>query len=199
MSKVPSKECAEYIARDGNAAADVVNKFSNKWIEYANISSDQMYDILSKGNGSRPDVSTYLTDEYIHKHLSKFNNGFTVIQTNNAYEKFTTNNKLVGNPKDNTLFVMPKEYCDKIFSEANGDVAYIEKALGFSEGHFAKNGGTMWRIDVDDVSKCNLTIPNGNESGANSFGIPGGYTSGGVPEAVSDTIKLSEAKVTRLN
>lgn len=42
----------------------------------------------------------------------------------------------------------------------------------------------LWRQDIDDVSKCNLRIPNGNESGANSFWIPGGYTSGGVPEAI---------------
>lgn len=190
---------AKYVVDHGDGAAYIVSKFGNNGIDYADISSDTMYDILSKERGNRPDVSTYLTDEYIQKHLSKFENGFTVIQTNESYNRYTIRGQLVGNPNDNTLFVMPKDYCDKIFSEANGDVAYIEEALGFQKGHFSKNGGTMWRIDVDDVSKCNLRIPNGNETGASSLWIPGGYTSGGVPEAVSDTIKLSEAKVTRLN
>lgn len=59
--------------------------------------------------------------------------------------------------------------------------------LGFDEGHFAKGGGLV-RIDVEDIADLNLRIPNGNEYGANSHWIPGGYTDGGVPEAVSDLI-----------
>lgn len=57
-------------------------------------------------------------------------------------------------------------------------------------------GAVAWRIAVDDISDCNLRIPNGNESGASSLWIPGGYTSGGIPEAISDIIPLSKAKVT---
>lgn len=79
--------------------------------------------------------------------------------------------------------------------KANGDISYIEKALGFSEGHFSEGA---WRIDIDNISELNLRLPNGNEYGANSYWIPGGYTSGGIPEAISDTIPLSEANVQKL-
>jgi len=40
-----------------------------------------------------------------------------------------------------------------------------------------------------------LRIPSGNEGGANGQWIPGGYTSGGVPEAVLD---LSETPFTEI-
>jgi len=32
----------------------------------------------------------------------------------------------------------------------------------------------------------NIRIPSGNEAGANNQWVPGGYTNGGVPEAVMD-------------
>ena len=42
-------------------------------------------------------------------------------------------------------------------------------------------------------------MPNGNETGANTLWVPGGYTYGGIPEAVSDTIPLSEARLTMID
>lgn len=44
------------------------------------------------------------------------------------------------------------------------------------------------RIDISDLDGLNLRMPSGNEVGANSHWIPGGYTDGGVPEAVTDLI-----------
>ena len=54
------------------------------------------------------------------------------------------------------------------------------------------------RIDVIDVADLHIRIPSGNEAGANSWWVPGGSTSGGVPEAVSDLIPKSRIIVTRL-
>ena len=69
--------------------------------------------------------------------------------------------------------------------------------LGFPEGYF-KNGCGLVRNDVDDISGMNLCMPSGNKAGANSLWVSGGYTLGGVPEAIMDTIPLSAAKVTRI-
>ena len=44
----------------------------------------------------------------------------------------------------------------------------------------------------------NIRIPSGNETGANKLWVPGGYTSGGVPEAITNTIPLKNAKITRI-
>lgn len=55
------------------------------------------------------------------------------------------------------------------------------------------------RIDVDDVTGLNLRLPSGNETGANSLWIPGGYTSGNVPEAVTDIIPLDKTTISRIN
>ena len=57
----------------------------------------------------------------------------------------------------------------------------------------------MVRVDVDDVTGLNLRLPSGNETGANSLWIPGGYTSGNVPEAISDIIPLKQATISRIN
>ena len=67
----------------------------------------------------------------------------------------------------------------------------LEDALGLDPG-FLSNGNTVAAV-IDPADLDNLRIPSGNEGGANDQWIPGGFTSGGVPEAVVD---LSEAPFT---
>ena len=143
--------------------------------------------ITSIPKGERPDPTTYLSQEYIKEHLAQFDDGVSIIMTEQNYEKFVLGNDYIGIPDDGTQFVLPKGVCDDVAREADGDISVYEKMLGFDEGHFAKGGGLV-RIDVEDIADLNLRIPNGNEYGANSHWIPGGYTDGGVPEAVSDLI-----------
>jgi len=39
----------------------------------------------------------------------------------------------------------------------------------------------------------NIRVPSGNEAGAwQGYWVPGGYTDGGIPEAVTDQIKASD-------
>jgi len=147
--------------------------------------------------GIRPNPKKYLSKRYINKHLSKFNDGASVIQTEWAYSRYSKSNGFVGVPDDNSLFVMPKNYCDEIISKADGDISIIEESLGFPKGYFSDGGGLV-RIDVDDISKINIRIPSGNETGANNLWIPGGFTSGGVPEAITDIIPLNDTIITRL-
>ena len=155
-------------------------------------------EIVSIPKGSRPDPSTYLSKAFIDTHLSQFDDGLSVIQTEWAYGRYSEMNGFVGVPDDNTLFVMPKKYCDEVVAKANGDISIIEKELGFPIGYFSDGGGLV-RIDVDDVTSLNLRLPSGNETGANSLWIPGGYTSGNVPEAITDIIPLDKTTISRVN
>lgn len=63
--------------------------------------------------------------------------------------------------------------------------------------------GGVIRIDVEDISDLNIRIPSGNETGANSLWFPGGFTSGGIAEAITDTITdtipLTKAIITKLD
>lgn len=155
--------------------------------------------ITSIPKGSRPDPSKYLSKEYIDAHLAQFEDGASIIMTKRQYIKYVKGSSNIGILEDGTQFVMPKNLCDDIAAQANGSVNFFEKSLGFDEGHFADGGGLI-RIDVGNLDNVNLRMPLGNEIGANNHWIPGGYTDGGVPEAVTYLIPndLSNVTVTEL-
>ncbi|MCA2009700.1 hypothetical protein [Tritonibacter mobilis] len=79
---------------------------------------------------------------------------------------------------------MPKREFERMIQDARGDLSIIEKELGFDPGHLTSGKYQPVLIDPDDFS--GLRVPTGNEGGANEFWLPGGYTSGGMPEAVMD-------------
>ena len=60
----------------------------------------------------------------------------------------------------------------------------MEQLLGFDPGAL---GDCPIRIDISKPQGLRMTT--GNESGANSYWIPGGYTAGGIPEAVIDQVQ----------
>ena len=167
-------------------------------LKNAGLDKIKIDEIVSIPKGTRPDPATYLSKEYMDMHLSQFDDGLSVIQTEWAYGRYSEINGFVGVPDDNTVFVLPKKYCDGVVLRANGDISIIEKELGFPKGYFSDGGGLV-RVDVDDVTGLNLRLPSGNETGANSLWIPGGYTSGNVPEAISDIIPLKQATISRIN
>ena len=162
------------------------------------LTQSKIEDIINTPKGSRPDPSSYLSQEYIDAHLAQFDDGVSVIQTEWAYSRYSETNGFVGVPDDNSLFVMPKNYCDDVIARANGNISIIEKKLGFPEGYFSDGGGLI-RIDALNTSELNIRIPSGNETGANKLWIPGGKTSGGVPEAITNTIPLKDTTITRIN
>lgn len=108
---------------------------------------------------------------------------------------YNKGNPTIGIVADQSQFVMPKEFGDKVILRANGDVSKIEFELGFDAGHFAEGGGLI-RIDVSDLSEVGLRLPSGNEFGANSHWLPGGFTDGGVPEGVTGLIPNNSINVT---
>ena len=195
------KDALDVIGEYGDEALDSLKKGMTPdevRLDKGILSSEKIKEIVNTPKGSRPDPTTYLSKEYIDAHLAQFDDGISVIQTEWAYGRYTEINGFVGVPDDNTLFVMPKDYCDGVIGRANGNMSIIEMELGFPEGYF-KNGGGLVRIDVDDISGLNIRIPSGNEMTANELWIPGGYTSGGVPEAITDIIPIAKTSITRIN
>ena len=153
-------------------------------------SPDKISNILKATKGTRPNPSTYFSKTYIHELLAQFHDGVSLVMTRRTYDKLVKDKPFIGYP-DGTQFVTPKSIMDDIAVQANGDVHVFEEKLGFKTGHFEKGGGLV-RIDVKiNPDKLNLRIPSGNEGGANELWIPGGHTSGGIPEAVSDKIPNS--------
>jgi hypothetical protein len=128
--------------------------------------------ILSIKKGERPDPATYLSQDYITSHLSQFEGGVTKISASSP-------NGVVGPPGG--TFVMPKTVADKLIAESGGDVTKLEKLLSLEPGTLGSNP-----VRIDITSPSGLRMPSGNELGANSQWIPGGYTGGGIPEATID-------------
>lgn len=167
-----------------------------KWLGKAPLTAEKVQEILATPKGERPDPSAYLDKKYICRHLKEFRSGVSFVMGLDNYVMFVVARKFIGR-EDNSCFVMPKTVCDDIAKAANGNLAVYEQTLGFEPGYFRGHGGLV-RIDVLDVDDLHIRIPSGNEAGANAWWLPGGYTSGGVPEAVSDLIPKSRILVTRL-
>ena len=60
------------------------------------------------------------------------------------------------------------------------------------------SGQNLIRIDVDNPTNLNLRQPPKNNSGANNNFVPGGKTSGGISEIVTDLIPPEKVWVTPL-
>ncbi len=150
----------------------------------ADISFDVVSKIISTEKGYRPEANTYLSQKYIDTHLRMFRGGVTKI----AAEK---PNRALGSPLG--TYVMPKSSADILISQVNGDITQLENLLGLSPGYLG-----MHPVRIDIENPHGLRMPNGNEVGANEQWTPGGYTSGGTPEAVIDQVPLEKLIVTEL-
>jgi hypothetical protein len=62
----------------------------------------------------------------------------------------------------------------------------LGKRLGYPSGSLANGGFTI--VNIQNPKDYNMHIPSGNEHGANSEWIPGGYTSGGILEVILEHV-----------
>ena len=87
-------------------------------------------------------------------------------------------------------------YLDDVVKEAKGNMRVIEQKLGLEFGFLNDNDVMIVLIKKEDF--INPRFPTGNEIGVNNLWIPGGLTSGGIPELVMDfslSSKFSEIKI----
>lgn len=143
-----------------------------------NIPKDKFDAIVTTPKGSRPDPSTYMSKADIDAHLQPFRDtGAVRFTSRDAYKQYGT----LGPPG---AFSIPRSEFDAVMKRTGGDLGKVEQELGLEAGTLT-NGQTMVAY-IKPADLNNLQMPNGNEPGANPYWIPGGYTSGGVPEATID-------------
>ena len=134
----------------------------------------------------RPEPEGYLHPDYLEAHKHLFDNGAAKFQKFQPSESW--NEGIVGG-NDGTSFWLSKDHADIIQDIARGDNRIYETLLGFDDGYLGD--GPLYRLDVtpEVVAEKGISIPSGNEAGANNWWRPGGRTyPGDMPEGVMKDI-----------
>ena len=140
--------------------------------------------LISTENGERLDPSRYISHQEIETHLNMFKDGVVKVISKEGFNKSVM--KFDGNigPEEGH-YVMPKFIYDKAVLASDGNPRVLEELLGFDRGYL---GDSPLTINVKNPK--NLRMPSGNEPGAwQGLWEPGGFTKGGIPEAVVDQFK----------
>lgn len=126
----------------------------------------------------------------IEAHLAKFDDGAVRFTSKSGISKHGTYGPDGG-------FVIPKSEFERVMLESKGDLRIVEQKLGLDKGYLSNSDTVVVVIEKNNIS--GLRMPSGNESGANKFWKPGGYTSGGVVEAVMDFSHKPQGTILNLN
>lgn len=148
----------------------------------AGLTDEQVEEIREIPNGEKPEPESYLDQEYIDDHLSKFEeSGCYKIVSDRRGEPSGT----IG---DEGVFVLNGEEVNQMIDDANGDPRKLEESLGMPEGYL---GDDPYIIRCDDPQ--NLRMADGNEPNAwQDEWCPAGTTRGGMDEAVIDPMDEGE-------
>ena len=148
-------------------------------------------EIVGIGKPNRPAPSTYMSKEEIERHLAPFQEtGAVRFTSRSRYEEKGT----IG-PPNGTYAISMQEF-ESIMERTEGDLTKVEKILGLNPGDLS--GGDTMVVHIAPGDLDGLRVPDGNEPGANEHWLPGGVTSGGVPEATinaPDTLRFTEIKL----
>lgn len=139
-------------------------------------------EVISIPKGIRPNPSNYLKWGYRHRHQRNFRRGASFLTPKYILDKY--GRATLG--RQDGLFVMSKKQMDDLLQKANGQLTFIENALGIPAGLW--NNVVLLRIDIRRPKRLHLRIPSGNEIGANELWIPGGKLPNGYLESVVDPV-----------
>jgi hypothetical protein len=160
--------------------------------------------IVVLGNGNRPNVDCYFPAELTNMHLTEYVSGGGSAFVP-AYWSVVGNFSQVGVPGSGQ-WVSPYSVQTDLLNgcPTAGDPTgtCILSGIGITPSNWSMfewnrgNTGTnrVLRINIDttNIQSLNLRMPNGNEVGANNLWLPGGYTSGGLSEAIVDVIPMGK-------
>jgi hypothetical protein len=144
--------------------------------------------VLAISKGHRPPPSDYLDKNYIDEHLKEFDGGGSRFMTKSSFDNFG-----IGQT-DGTSFIMPSSEADAIIASSKGAPRALEAALGLPDK--ALDSAQLLRVDIANPQSAGLSIPSGNEVGANSLWIPGGKLPNGSSEAIIDASSLLPDQIT---
>lgn len=159
------------------AAGQAFNRGIEATAQKLGIDPAKLQGIVDTPKGQRPAPSTYLSADQISNHLKLFDEGAVRFTSRSGVEKYGTLGPDGG-------FVMPASEFQALMADTGGDLAAVEKRLGLDAGYLSDSDTLVAYIERSDIN--GLRVPSGKEGGANDHWIPGGYTSGGVPEGVMD-------------
>jgi hypothetical protein len=143
-------------------------------------------EVTNTAKGQRPvDPRGYLPAEYYDRHIALFNDGAVRFTSQNSLEQF-------GTLGPNGGFVMPKSEFDNLLYDTGGNLRLIEQKLELPVGYYG-DGSDLLIAHIKPENMNGLRLPSGNELGAmDGLWISGGYTKGGIPEAVMDFENVTE-------
>jgi hypothetical protein len=119
----------------------------------------------------------------IASHLERFREGASYLLPESSYVGFVAGKGSIGRPDG--LYVSTRSAMDDLLATARGDLAFVKARLGIEPDVWNER---LWRVDVANPLMHNARLPSGMEEGANDVFIWGGYTRGGMPEAVIDPV-----------
>jgi RHS repeat-associated protein len=117
------------------------------------------------------------------RHLAQFEGGSSVFVPESVLTNTVPRFGQLGRPDG--LFVTTPSAADSIERAAEGNLSRLKELLGIPADEWNE---PIFRLDIDPSSQQRLRMPTGQETGANKLFVPGGYTSGGIPEAVIDPV-----------
>lgn len=162
-------------------------------LPHAKLSAEDSASILELKNGERPKPEEIYSKADIETHLSLFDDGVVKVMSK---ESFDDANKRfggsIGHP--NGQYVLPKSVYEQALKASNGDPRMLEELLALDPGYL---GDSPVLIDIKNYQ--NIRMPSGNEPGAwDGLWVPGGYTKGGIPEAVIDQIQKGDYLISNI-
>lgn len=162
-------------------------------LPHPKLSVEDRASILELKNGERPDPVEVYSRSDIDTHLSLFDDGIVKVMSK---ESFNDANKRfggsIGHPKGQ--YVLPKYVYEQALKASNGNPRVLEELLALEPGYL---GDSPVLIEIKNHQ--NLRMPSGNEPGAwDGLWVPGGYTKGGIPEAVIDQIQKGDYLVSNI-
>ena len=168
-------------------------KMELKKLPHAKLSAEDSASILELKNGERPKPEEIYSKSDIETHLSLFDGGVVKVMSR---ESFNDANKRfggsIGHP--NGQYVLPKSVYEQALKASNGDPRVLEELLALESGYL---GDSPVLIDIKNYQ--NIRMPSGNEPGAwDGLWVPGGYTKGGIPEAVIDQIQKGDYLISNI-
>ncbi|HFH9945957.1 TPA: hypothetical protein ACGO80_000144 [Streptococcus suis] len=156
-------------------------------LPHINLSKKVEDGLVSTNNGSRTSPHHVYSVEEIARHLAMFDDGAIKVMSFDSYDYGLQNYGATIGHQDGH-FVMPKSVFDKAVKASDGNPRILEELLGLDQGYL---GDKPVVIDIQHYK--NIRMPSGNEPGAwDGFWEPGGYTQGGIPEAVIDQLNETD-------
>ncbi|MDD5705615.1 MAG: hypothetical protein PHR35_06795 [Kiritimatiellae bacterium] len=126
----------------------------------------------------------------VRLHLQGFDDGASFLIPETTYRRLAKTGSI---GYSDGLFVTTRRAMDRLITKPGVNLAEVKAKLGVPSQFWNE---PLLRVDISDPLLRNIRMPSGMEKGANEFFRWGGYTLGGMPEAVIDPVPIVDVVVT---